>query len=62
VEGNCRRRDNAKAKIERKFSKSRPKWKQILTVLGIWGLLVRDFLKSFDFYCKRHVLARIHVV
>jgi len=32
---------------------------QIMAIFWIWGLGV---FKSFDFYCKRHVLARIHVV
>ena len=36
-----------------------PKNGQILAVFGVWGSGVR---KSFNFYCKRHICAWIHVV
>jgi len=37
------------------------RWKngQILVVVGVWGSGLR---KSFNFYCKRHICAWIHVV
>ena len=39
-------------------TKSGPKSAKFWQFLGLWGEAV---VKSFDFHCKRHVLARIHV-
>jgi len=45
-----------KAKSSEKFLS--PKICKILTFQGPWGL---GCMKSFNFYCKRHILAWIHV-
>ena len=48
---------NVKVKSSKNFLS--PKNGQILAVFGVRGSGVR---KSFDFYCKRHICTRIHVV
>ena len=53
-----RETSNVKREIERKFSVP-TKIGQILAFFGVWGSGVTN---SFDFYYKRHMCSRIHVV